>query len=62
MDNHSCKECHEKIYEEYESSVHAQGYFGSTLHPKSECRKVIELAEGILSKNQLIKEVVFIQD
>ena len=34
MDNHSCKECHEKIYEEYESSVHAQGYFGSILHRK----------------------------
>ena len=34
MDNHSCKECHEKIYEEYESSAHSQGYFGSILHRK----------------------------
>jgi len=34
MDNHSCKECHEKIYEEYETSAHAQGYFGSILHRK----------------------------
>jgi len=34
MDNYSCKECHEKIYDEYESSAHAQGYFGSILHRK----------------------------
>ena len=34
LDNHSCKECHEKIYEEYQSSFHAKGYFDSTLHQK----------------------------
>jgi len=34
MDNHSCKECHEKIYEEYQSSFHAKGYFKSILHRK----------------------------
>jgi len=33
-DNHSCKECHEKIYEEYQTSYHAKGYFDSTLHKK----------------------------
>jgi len=34
MDNHSCNECHEKIYEEYRSSAHAKGYFDGTLHRK----------------------------
>jgi len=34
MDNHSCQECHEKIYEEYQSSFHAKGYFNDTLHRK----------------------------
>jgi len=34
MDNHSCKECHEKIYEEYQTSYHAKGYFDSALHKK----------------------------
>jgi len=34
MDNHSCNECHEKIYEEYQSSFHAKGYFNDTLHRK----------------------------
>ena len=34
MDNHSCKECHEKIYEEYQTSFHAKGYFDSILHRK----------------------------
>ena len=34
MDNHSCNECHEKIYEEFQSSAHAKGYFGGTLHRK----------------------------
>ena len=32
MDNHSCNECHEKIYEEFQSSAHAKGYFDGTLH------------------------------
>ena len=32
LDNHSCNECHEKIYEEYQSSFHAKGYFNDTLH------------------------------
>ncbi len=34
MDNHSCNECHEKIYEEFQSSAHAKGYFNGTLHRK----------------------------
>jgi len=34
MDNHSCNECHEKIYEEFQSSAHAKGYFGGALHRK----------------------------
>ncbi len=32
MDNHACNECHEKIYEEYQSSAHAKGYFTDELH------------------------------
>ncbi|MBU1667167.1 cytochrome c family protein [bacterium] len=32
MDNHSCNECHEKIYEEYQSSSHSKGYFNNELH------------------------------
>ena len=32
MDNHSCSECHEKIYEEYQTSAHAKGYFNDELH------------------------------
>ncbi len=34
MDNHACKECHEKIYEEYQDSMHAKGYFSDELHRK----------------------------
>jgi len=34
LDNHSCSECHEKIYEEYQSSFHSKGYFNDTLHRK----------------------------
>ena len=34
LDNHSCKECHEKIYDEYQTSSHAKGYFNSVLHRK----------------------------
>jgi len=34
LDNHSCNECHEKIYEEFQSSMHAKGYFNDTLHRK----------------------------
>ena len=33
-DNHSCKECHEKIYDEYQSSMHAKSYFTDQLHQK----------------------------
>ena len=32
LDNHSCNECHEKIYEEYQVSAHAKGYFTDELH------------------------------
>ena len=32
MDNKSCEECHEGIYEEYQSSAHARGYFSDELH------------------------------
>jgi hypothetical protein len=34
LDNHSCNECHEKIYEEFQSSYHAKSYFTDTLHRK----------------------------
>jgi len=34
LDNHSCNECHEKIYEEYQSSAHSKGYFNDELHKK----------------------------
>ncbi len=34
MDNHSCNECHEKIYEEFQGSQHAKGYFNDELHRK----------------------------
>jgi len=32
LDNHSCNECHEKIYEEYHGSAHAKSYFTDELH------------------------------
>jgi hypothetical protein len=34
LDNHSCKECHEKIYEEYETSAHSKSFFTDELHRK----------------------------
>jgi len=34
QDNHSCKECHDTIYEEYQSSQHSRGYFNDALHRK----------------------------
>ncbi len=34
MDNHACSECHATIYEEYQHSAHAWGYFNDTLHKK----------------------------
>ena len=34
LDNYSCSECHEKIYEEYQSSYHSRGYFNDKLHRK----------------------------
>ncbi|WP_457607512.1 multiheme c-type cytochrome [Nitratifractor sp.] len=40
LDNHSCKECHEKIYEEYQHSAHHLSYFTDELH-----RKVAQKAE-----------------
>jgi len=32
MTNHDCKECHPEIYDEYESSWHAKGYFRDRFH------------------------------
>jgi hypothetical protein len=32
FDNHACSECHEKIYEEYQTSSHSKGYFTNELH------------------------------
>lgn len=32
FDNHACNECHEKIYEEYQTSSHSRGYFTNKLH------------------------------
>ena len=34
LDNHSCNECHEKIYEEFQTSAHSHSYFTNTLHQK----------------------------
>lgn len=34
LDNHSCSECHENIYEEFQSSMHSKGYFNNELHRK----------------------------
>ncbi len=34
LDNHSCKECHENIYNEYQQSYHAKSYFTDELHQK----------------------------
>ncbi len=34
FDNHSCAECHEKIYEEFQSSQHSKSYFTDELHRK----------------------------
>jgi len=34
LDNHSCNECHEKIYEEYQTSSHSKSYFNDELHQK----------------------------
>ena len=34
LDNHSCNECHVKIYEEYQSSAHVKSYFNDELHRK----------------------------
>ena len=34
LDNHSCNECHEKIYDEYQSSMHSKSYFNDELHRK----------------------------
>ncbi len=34
LDNHSCSECHEKIYNEYQSSMHSKSYFTDELHRK----------------------------
>ena len=34
LDNHSCNECHEKIYEEFQSSSHSNSYFTNELHRK----------------------------
>jgi hypothetical protein len=40
LDNHSCKECHEAIYDEFQQSAHAQSYFSDELH-----RKIAEKAD-----------------
>jgi hypothetical protein len=34
LTNESCKECHEKIYEEFQSSSHSKTYFNDDLHRK----------------------------
>jgi len=40
LDNHSCKECHEAIYDEFRKSAHARSYFTDELH-----RKIAEKAD-----------------
>lgn len=32
FDNHACYECHDKIYEEFQGSMHSKGYFNDELH------------------------------
>jgi len=39
-DNHSCKECHEAIYDEFQHSAHSKSYFTDELH-----RKIAEAAD-----------------
>ena len=39
--NHKCKECHERIFDEYSRSAHAKTYFNDELH-----RKVADLADS----------------
>ena len=34
LNNHSCNECHEKIYQEYQSSAHSKTFFNDELHRK----------------------------
>jgi len=34
FDNYACSECHEKIYQEYQHSVHSKSYFSDELHRK----------------------------
>ena len=34
LSNKSCKECHKKIYKEYQYSYHSKGYFNDILHRK----------------------------
>ena len=34
LDNHSCDECHEKIYDEFQHSAHAKSIFSDALHRK----------------------------
>jgi hypothetical protein len=34
FNNHACSECHEKIYQEYQSSAHSKSYFTDELHRK----------------------------
>jgi hypothetical protein len=34
MDNYSCAECHDKIYDEFQLSMHSKGYFNDELHRK----------------------------
>ncbi len=34
LSNKSCKECHEEIFNEYQTSLHSKGYFNDSLHRK----------------------------
>jgi len=34
MNNYSCSECHEKIYDEFQTSAHSKSYFTNELHRK----------------------------
>jgi len=34
LSNNSCSECHEKIYDEYQSSMHSKSFFSDELHQK----------------------------
>jgi len=50
MSNESCKECHEAIYNEFQSSYHSKSYFTDELHKK--------VADEVSKKNMTVQYVI----